>query len=78
MEATISRHARPRIRRSPPSHPVWPATSEMALAHVIENQVEAAYRRDDLFTKRHAMMHAWADWCLVSHFAKVASIRKTA
>jgi len=36
---------------------------EMALAHVIENKVEAAYRRGDLFEKRHAMMQAWADWC---------------
>jgi integrase len=36
---------------------------EMALAHVIENKVEAAYRRGDLFEKRRAMMEAWADWC---------------
>jgi integrase len=38
--------------------------AEMALAHVIENKVEAAYRRGDLFTKRRAMMDAWAAWCL--------------
>jgi integrase len=38
--------------------------AEMALAHVIESKVEAAYRRGDLFTKRRAMMQAWADWCL--------------
>lgn len=36
---------------------------EMALAHVIENKVEAAYRRGDLFEKRRSMMQAWADWC---------------
>ena len=36
---------------------------EMALAHVIENKVEAAYRRGDPFTKRAAMMDAWAEWC---------------
>lgn len=36
---------------------------EMALAHVIENKVEAAYRRGDLFEKRRAMMQEWADWC---------------
>ena len=36
---------------------------EMALAHVIENKVEAAYRRGDLFEKRRAMMDAWAAWC---------------
>jgi integrase len=36
---------------------------EMALAHVIENRVEAAYRRGDLFTKRRNMMEEWAQWC---------------
>ena len=34
--------------------------AEMALAHVIENKVEAAYRRGDLFTKRRKMMQEWA------------------
>ncbi|WP_019594114.1 integrase arm-type DNA-binding domain-containing protein [Thioalkalivibrio sp. ALM2T] len=34
--------------------------AEMALAHVIENKVEAAYRRGDLFTKRSQMMQDWA------------------
>ncbi|WP_288901571.1 site-specific integrase [uncultured Sneathiella sp.] len=33
--------------------------AEMALAHVIENKVEAAYRRGDLFEKRRKMMQAW-------------------
>ena len=32
----------------------------MALAHAIENKVEAAYRRGDLFAKRRKMMQAWA------------------
>jgi integrase len=36
---------------------------EMALAHVIGNKAEAAYRRGDLFEKRRAMMQQWADWC---------------
>lgn len=36
--------------------------AEMALAHVIENKVEAAYRRGDLFAKRRQMMQAWADY----------------
>ncbi|MFT5449572.1 MAG: integrase [Gammaproteobacteria bacterium] len=36
--------------------------AEMALAHVIENKVEAAYRRGDLFAKRSEMMQAWADY----------------
>jgi len=51
--------------------------AEMALAHVIENKVEAAYRRGDLFTKRRAMMQAWADWCCRTESADVEPIRKT-
>jgi integrase len=35
---------------------------EMALAHVVENQVEAAYRRGDLFEKRRELMLAWANF----------------
>lgn len=33
---------------------------EMALAHVISNKAEAAYRRGDLFEKRRALMDDWA------------------
>jgi len=36
--------------------------AEMALAHVIENKVEAAYRRGDLFDKRRKMMQAWTNY----------------
>ncbi len=36
---------------------------EMALAHTIENKVEAAYRRGDLFDKRRDLMQQWADFC---------------
>lgn len=39
--------------------------AEMALAHVVENQVEAAYRRGDLLGKRTRMMAAWAKFCAV-------------
>ena len=34
--------------------------AEAALAHTIENKVEAAYRRTDLFEKRRALMEQWA------------------
>lgn len=34
--------------------------AEMALAHVIGNKAEAAYRRGDLFEKRRKLMEAWA------------------
>jgi integrase len=36
---------------------------EMALAHIIGDKVEAAYRRGDLFAKRAQLMQAWADYC---------------
>lgn len=35
---------------------------EMALAHTIQNEVEAAYRRGDLLEKRRDLMQAWADY----------------
>lgn len=34
--------------------------AEMALAHVIESDTEAAYRRGDLFDKRRDLMQAWS------------------
>jgi integrase len=37
--------------------------AEMALAHVIDNKVEAAYRRGDLFAKRARLMAEWARYC---------------
>ena len=36
---------------------------EMALAHVVKNAVEAAYRRGDLFEKRARLMAAWSEYC---------------
>ncbi|PZO87635.1 MAG: integrase [Sphingomonas sanxanigenens] len=37
--------------------------AEMALAHTIENKVERAYRRGDLFEKRRKLMADWATYC---------------
>jgi integrase len=37
--------------------------SEMALAHTIDNKVEAAYRRGDLLEKRRQLMRDWAKYC---------------
>ncbi len=37
--------------------------AEMALAHTIENKVERAYRRGDLFDKRRRLMDEWAEYC---------------
>jgi integrase len=37
--------------------------AEAALAHVVGDKVEAAYRRGDLFEKRRRLMNAWATFC---------------
>ena len=62
------------VRIRPPSRDVieafrdWAAettafpseVAEMALAHVVADATEAAYRRGDLFAKRRGLMDAWA------------------
>jgi integrase len=37
--------------------------AEAALAHIVGDKVEAAYRRGELFDKRKAMMEDWACFC---------------
>ena len=51
---------------------------EMALAHVIGNKSEAAYRRGDLFDKRRRLMDDWATYCatIPAAGANVTPIRK--
>jgi integrase len=39
------------------------AVLELALAHVNQNRVEAAYQRSDLFERRRELMHAWGAYC---------------
>ena len=39
------------------------AVSEAALAHTVENKVEAAYHRTDHFEKRRILMDQWAEHC---------------
>ncbi len=34
--------------------------AEAALAHKVRNQIEAAYRRSDLFERRRRLMDDWA------------------
>ena len=49
---------------------------EMALAHALTDQVEAAYRRGDLFTKRAKLMREWAAYCdQIKRAAKVHVLR---
>jgi integrase len=49
---------------------------EAALAHVIENKAEAAYRRGDLFEKRRKLMDAWGSYCTASTASKVLAFRR--
>ncbi len=50
---------------------------EMALAHAVGNQVEAAYRRGDLFEKRRRLMLEWAKHCdTVARPGKVIAIAR--
>jgi integrase len=53
---------------------------EMALAHVIANKVEAAYRRGDLFAKRRRLMQDWARYCasFLKHSDEVIVLRMNA
>ena len=49
---------------------------EAALAHVIENKAEAAYRRGDLFDKRRKLMDMWANYCAAPKAGKVVAFRR--
>ena len=40
---------------------------EAALAHVVQNRVEAAYRRTDLFERRRRLMNDWAAYLAGKH-----------
>lgn len=52
---------------------------EAAMAHLIGDKAEAAYRREDALEKRRLLMQSWADFCggvtseNVVPFSKVAS-----
>jgi integrase len=49
---------------------------EAALAHVIVNKAEAAYRRTDLFDKRRKLMDAWAAYCATLKTDKIVAFRR--
>jgi integrase len=48
---------------------------EMALAHAVENKVEAAYRRGDLIDHRRRLMAMWAEYCTTPR-GEVVPIRR--
>ena len=37
--------------------------AEAALAHIVGDSTERAYRRGDILERRRELMQAWADWC---------------
>jgi integrase len=51
---------------------------EMALAHVVSDQTEAAYRRGDLFEKRRRLMSEWARYCEREQAGQVLAINEGA
>ena len=48
---------------------------EAALAHQVENKVEAAYLRTTLFEKRRRLMDSWAAFATMKPTEKVVKIR---
>jgi integrase len=54
--------------------------AEAALAHVVSDKVEAAYRRGDLFEKRRRLMDAWAAYCQATcnNDGRVVSLKRSA
>jgi integrase len=49
---------------------------EAALAHVIKNKAESAYRRGDMLAKRAKLMNAWADYCEPKAAGKVIPLTR--
>lgn len=50
--------------------------AEAALAHLVGDQTERAYRRGDALEKRRALMDAWATFCAPSKGNTVVSLRQ--
>ncbi len=50
--------------------------AEAALAHQLDDRVEAAYRRGDLFEKRRRLMNDWSKYCDTKPAGNVLPIRK--
>ena len=48
--------------------------AEAALAHVIGDKAEQAYRRSDALEKRRALMQAWSNYCDADFSAEVVQL----
>lgn len=49
--------------------------AEMALAHLVGNEVERSYARSDLFEKRKQLMAQWAEFCTKQDGGNVVALR---
>jgi integrase len=52
--------------------------AEAALAHVLRDKTEAAYRRADALEKRRQLMEAWGDYCTAKPDENVIALRPKA
>jgi integrase len=52
--------------------------AEAALAHVIGDAAEQAYRRSDALEKRRGLMTAWADFCEMKNESNVIAMKTRA
>lgn len=52
--------------------------AEAALAHVVGDAAEQAYRRGDALEKRRGLMEAWAQFCRPSGASKFSLLRRPA
>jgi integrase len=60
----------------PGNEPHFPREiAEAALAHVIGDKAEQAYRRGDALEKRRALMDAWAAWCEPSDGSNIVPLK---
>jgi integrase len=50
--------------------------AEAALAHLVGDQTERAYRRGDALEKRRSLMDAWATFCAASNGSTVVPLRR--
>ena len=50
--------------------------AEAALAHVIGDKAEQAYRRSDALEKRRKLMEAWANYCASANQSKVIPLNE--
>jgi hypothetical protein len=50
--------------------------AEAALAHLVGDQTERAYRRGDALEKRRGLMDAWAIFCAASKESTVVPLQR--